>query len=656
MLKSYHSFVILNMKKTFSFLALYIFCAFLATAQEAKYTTKNPKAIRMYEEADELFQQRRYDEGLAYLKKAVLKDDSFAEAHYKMAATYMLFQKETEAINAYKKTIEVASGSLKFKGAYYNVALFEMRAGNYKEAKFLAEKFLSQQPTDKKFIKQIQKVILDCNYALENMKNPVQVTSTMMPTPLNKYYLQYYPYLTGDQKTLVFTAREKPKPNQRDSDENVCVSTFDGTNWSTPVAISPTINSPENEGTASISADGRTVVYTICDQSGARQNFGQCDLFISTKVGDNWTAPINLGRNVNSRFWESQPSLSADGKMLYFISSREGGKGGKDNWYSKTDEDGKWLPAQNLAEANTEMEETSPFIHPNTKTLFFSSNGRPCFGALDIYKMEYLNKKWTEPVNLGYPINDYKDQFGLFVTTDGLRGLYSVDKMEGGEPSSFLHEFKLPEPARPSFKSNYVKGIVYDSKTKAKLDAKIDMFDLTSKEKQASIVSDKVNGSYMVVLNEGAEYGLEVHRKGYAFKSLTFNYKEEKDMQPVEIDIALDPISKGVIFRLDNVFFDYNKYELQDKSKTELDELVKFLQENEDVKGEISGHTDNIGAAEANNVLSLNRAQAVRDYLIKAGIPITRLSFKGYGSIQPSVPNDSEENRAKNRRIEFKVL
>jgi outer membrane protein OmpA-like peptidoglycan-associated protein len=633
-------------------------CLLLAypTWAQTTYTTKNAKAIRMYEEADELFKQRRYDEGMDYLKKAVEKDANFVEAHYKMATTYELFFKEAEAQKAFHRVVETSAQNPRFKGAYYKIALYEMRNGNYGEAKKNADNFLNLQPTDQKQIKIMQKVVGDCEFAVKAIANKQDITPIKMPSPLNQHYLQYYPYLTGDQKTLVYTARETPAPRQRDSDENVMVATFDGSGWSKPTPISPVINSPENEGAATISADGRTIVYTSCDQSGSRPNYGQCDLYVSTKTGDNWTAPVNLGKNVNSRFWESQPTLSADGKTLYFISTREGGKGGKDIWFAKQGEDGKWQPAQNLTEANTELDETSPFIHPNGKTLFFSSNGRQGMGALDIYKMEYINKQWTAPENLGYPINDYKDQFGLFVTTDGLRGMYSVDKFDGDTPTSFLYEFNLPAPARPSFSSNYVKGTVYDSKTKAKLEAKIDLFDLTSKEKQASITSDKVNGGYMLVLNQGAEYGLEVHRKGYAFKSLSFNYAEGKDIKPLEIDIELDPIAQGTIFTLNNIFFEYNKYELQDKSKTELDALVKFLQDNPDVKGEVSGHTDNIGAAENNMTLSLNRAHSVRDYLVNAGIDANRLTYKGFGSTKPATSNDTEEGRAKNRRIEFKVL
>jgi outer membrane protein OmpA-like peptidoglycan-associated protein len=214
----------------------------------------------------------------------------------------------------------------------------------------------------------------------------------------------------------------------------------------------------------------------------------------------------------------------------------------------------------------------------------------------------------------------------------------------------------MPKEIQPTQKSNFVKGIVYDAKTKQKLEANIDLFDITEKIKQASTTSDAQNGNYMLVLTQGSEYALEIHKKGYAFKSMSFNYVETKEMKPIEIDIYLEPLDKGTVFRLNNIFFDYNKFELKEKSKTELDELVKFMNDNPEVKGEISGHTDNIGKPEDNLKLSLNRAKSVYEYLIRNGVDKSRLTFKGYGANKPDASNDTEEGRAKNRRIEFKIL
>jgi outer membrane protein OmpA-like peptidoglycan-associated protein len=639
---------------------LLFFCISLIFNQllaQDKYSTTSKKAIKLYEEANELFKARRMEEGVEKLLKAVDVDPKFAEASYKLATTYLLYQQNNEAMKYFQKSVEAAPDNDKFKGSYYYLALDRMSKGEYEKAKINAEKFLAMKPTVPKYIDQCKKILIDCEYAKTARQKSLDFKPQVLPSPLNQFYQQYFPALTGDQQTIVFTARDKPEKGSFDSDENLFVSNYESGKWTAPKAISDKINSDQNEGTASISADGKTLVFTSCDQRGGRKIYGQCDLFISRKVGEEWSEPINLGPNVNSPAWESQPSLSADGKTLFFISSRANGKGGRDIWFSKLGTDGKWTEAQNLSVVNTPMDEVSPFIHPNGKTLYFGSNGLPGLGGKDLYKTELVNKEWTNPQNLGYPLNTFEDQLALFISADGKKGYYSLEKTEGGiVTSSILHVFDVPKEIAPTQKSNFVKGIVFDSRSKAKLDAQIDLFDLNERTRQSSVNSDAQNGSYLLVLNQGAEYALEVHKKGYAFKSLTFNYNEAKDMEPLVIDIALDPISQGTVFRLNNIFFDYNKYELKEKSMAELDELVRFMQENAEVRGEISGHTDNIGTSEANLTLSLNRAKSVYEYLIKAGIEAKRLTFKGYGATKPDATNDTEEGRARNRRIEFKIL
>ncbi len=645
----------------FSFVFLQNYLIFAQKPNE-NYSTTNKKAIKAYQTANDLFKERRFDEGLKQLKRAVEIDDKFAEAHYKMGATYMLFQDSESALPCYQKTIALAPDDDKFKGAYYNVALAMYGQGKYEEAKKHAEIFLAKKPTVAKFIEQTEKVKRDCDFAVLAIKNPVDFKPTQLPAPLNTFFLQYFPALTGDQKTIVFTVRKKPSSSKSNiangADESIYVSQKnDQEQWSVPVSISDNINTPENEGTACISADGKTLVFTSCDQRGYRKMMGECDLFISYKQGDQWSEPENLGSAVNSRSWESQASLSADGKTLYFVSARPNGKGGRDIWTSKKDENGKWSQAENLAEVNTVQDDISPCIHPNGKTLFFASKGYAGMGGFDLYKTEIVDKKWTTPMNLGYPLNTHEDQVALFISADGKKGYYSLDKYKDGrEVSSLLQVFDVPEIIQPKIKTNFLKGIVYDAKTKQKIDAQIDLFDLQENIKQASTTSDKQNGNYFIVLNQGSNYALEIHKKGYAFKNMTFDYSEKKQTDPLTIDIYLDPIAQGTVFRLNNIFFDFNKFDLKNESKIELNELVKFMKENPDVKGEISGHTDNVGNAQSNQTLSLNRAKSVYSYLLETGIDKERILYKGYGDTKPDVPNTTPENRAKNRRIEFKIL
>ena len=647
---------------------VFIFFGGSMTAQAQTYTSKSKKAIKFYEKAREYLGARQFEEGTDYLFKAIKVDDKFAEPHYKLATMFSLDYKVRRASNPrvaneyyklsiehFKKTINAAPDNPKFKGAYFELASYYIKKGDYSNANKHAKSFLNLKP-EEKYIAYSKKILSDSEFALKAIKNPVEFKSTPLPNPINQFYLQYFPALTGDRQTIVFTARNSPSRTRANADEeNIYVSNYANGAWSMPASISQNINTPGNEGTAAISADGSTLVFTICDTK--ENSSWVCDLFISYKKGDEWSKPENLGSRINSPRWESQPSLSADGRTLFFISNRAGGKGGRDIWFSRKNSDGDWTPAENLREINTVFDELSPFIHPNNKTLFFSSTGYPGMGGYDLYKCDYVNKEWSEPVNLGFPVNTFKDQLALFITADGKKGYYSIEDAKNGNiHSSILHEFDVPESIKPKIKSNYVKGYVYDSKTKEKLDAGIDLFDLTDNLLQASVVSDEENGNYLIVLNQGSEYGLEIHRKGYAFKSLSFNYTEGEDIEPLEINISLDPIAQGTIFRLNNIFFDYNKYELKDKSKTELDELVKFMTENPEVKGEISGHTDNTGSAEANKKLSLNRAKSVYDYLIKAGVEPSRLKYQGYGADKPEGNNNTEEGRAKNRRIEFEIL
>ena len=206
------------------------------------------------------------------------------------------------------------------------------------------------------------------------------------------------------------------------------------------------------------------------------------------------------------------------------------------------------------------------------------------------------------------------------------------------------------------YKSNYVKGIVRDAQTRSPLGARVELFNINKNELASTVLADSISGEYLIVLTQGADYALYVSHPGYLFKSLNFNYEVQAQLTPVLLDVLLDPAKAGASAVLNNIFFDLNKYDLKEKSVTELQKVARFLTENPSLRIEIAGHTDNIGAASYNLQLSLKRAQAVSDYLVAHGIGQTRLTQKGYGAEKPLVPNDSEENRQINRRIEFRLL
>lgn len=279
------------------------------------------------------------------------------------------------------------------------------------------------------------------------------------------------------------------------------------------------------------------------------------------------------------------------------------------------------------------------------------------FGGYDIFYTERVDKTWSKPVNLGSPINDHEDQYSLFITADGEKGYYSHEEnLPNGHEKSVIVEIKIPENQVIKYKSNYIKGIVTDSKTGQALRAKIELFDINKNEIVSLVESDSLSGQYLMVLTQGSEYALYVNRKGYLFKSLNFNYSESINLDPVNININLDPVSRGSVSTLQNIFFDVDKYELKEKSITELEKVVQFMRENPLIRVEIGGHTDNTGNASYNIQLSEKRAAAVYQYILDKGIEAKRLISKGYGSSKPVTSNDTVEGRQMNRRIDFKIL
>ena len=499
-------------------------------------------------------------------------------------------------------------------------------------------------------------------FGQEAMQHPQAVDPKPMSSVLQTTPSQYFPVLTADEQTLVFTAL-KPE-----GDEDLMTATFNGETWSPPVSLSPNINTPDNEGTASLSADGRTLVFTACQ---GRKGFGSCDLYVSKKTGSDWSSPENLGPTVNSHFYESQPALSADGRRLYFVSDRPGGQGRRDIWQSDLNADGTWAQPVNLGvPVNTPANEASPFIHPNGQSLFFASDGHIGMGGYDLFVTrpnETDNAQstdrgtvWSMPTNLGYPINTAEDQASLFVSANGTRAYYSYEEQKDGvSQKSRLYTFELSESLRDRVRPvSFLKGVVADAKTKKPLGATVELIDLKTNQIVSRVQTDVQTGQYTAVLPSGGEYALYVSTQGYLFKSLSFDFTQKTKGDGMTLSVPLEPVSAGNTANetLNNLFFETGRYDLADKSRTELDRLATFLQANPSVKIEISGHTDDKGDAAANLTLSQKRAQSVVTYLTKAGIQPDRIRAMGYGKTRPLAPNTSDENRQLNRRIEWRVL
>ncbi len=627
----------------------FIFLAFSALLSAQAFpqglSTKNKKAIDLYIEADNYRVRGQYDQAIHLLKQAIDRDQKFEEAYYRLGTTYRSAGDLDLSSQSFEKALVLTPYPVKQKIYFYSLGDNYLRTGQYEKAKTNLEKFLSLERTDKILIDHASLWKSQAEFGLTHQNENAGYQIRQLSDTVNSHPMQYFPAVTADGQELIFTVRYGSAHNDN---EDIFISYKDNLGrWQPPVSISANINTDYREGACSISADGRHLIFTICGPRG-------CDLYESKKEGEVWRKPVSLGVNVNSGGWEAQPSLSADGKELYFVSDRKGGLGGYDIWYSKKDSTGAWIRAVNLGRSvNTKYDEMAPFIHVNNQDLYFASNGLPGFGGFDIYVAEKNLSQWQEPKNLGAPLNDFEDQYSFVVSSDGTNSFYS---REEGRLKSKIYQAAIPKKLQVHSRGNVVKGVVSDSKTKNPLRTEVELFDLKTNQRISVFESDSVNGSYVIVLPGKSEYALHVTELGYLFNSLHFNY-EEKDLdQPLVINIEMQPIVKNVSTVLNNIFFDFNQFEINPRSYTELNEVIKFLNDNPKLKVEISGHTDNVGVESYNQQLSQKRAQAIVSYFLSKGISTSRLSQKGLGSQKPIKPNDTEENRQVNRRIEFKVI
>lgn len=635
---------------------LFFYAVILAIPSYAQVqlSTRSKKAIELYNEADNYRVRGQHEQALQLLKQALARDDKFAEAYYRRGLVYYSTRKFNLAIADFEKGLSLTSDPAKKKAYWFDLGEAYLSVGNYARAGEMLKLFAAAEKRNQPKLNRALTMLQSVAFASANQNSKSNYKQRPLSDTVNAFALQYFPVLTADQKELIFTRR---LGNTGDDDEDLVVSRKDDNGkWLSPQSISANINSQWNEGTCTISADGRKLIFTSCL---GRPGYGSCDLFQSVKVGDEWSRPENLGPNVNTADWESQPSLSADGRTLYFVSDRRGGYGRRDIWVSQLNEYGQWTKAVNAGKTvNTSFDEISPFIHANNRTLYFASNGLPGYGGYDIF---YLVKNgaggWSEPVNLGAPINDHQDQFSLFITADGTKGYY-VHEVSGAAASatSKIFEVEIPEEDRLKFRSNYVEGTVTDRQTGQPLAAEIELLNINTNEAESFVKSDSISGEYLIVLTQGAEYALYVSKRGYLFQSLNFNYSEVENFEPIVLNIKLDKAEAGSVSVLKNLFFDTDRYDLKDKSRTELHKIIRFLNDNPAIGVEIGGHTDDVGSREYNRQLSEKRAKAVYQYLAENGIAAQRLSIRGYGPDQPVGDNSTDEGRQLNRRIEFRIV
>ena len=653
-----------------------------ATAQNG-YGTNNKRAIKLYNEARNAPRENinletgrpDFEAGIELLEKALDKDENFLEAHQLIGEFHRLNGDYEDAVEHYKTSLRINPNANLNGLLYLDIGELQMRNGNYEDAAKYFDMVLNSnnRSISPELMKASEKLRNNALFAIEAMKNPLNIEPINIGPGINTEHPEYFPTITVDARTLLFTREIPNNNNSPRGQEDFFVSHLSEKNiWMEADPMPSNINTPNNEGAPTLSADGRELIFIACadvtgyDYGQNREGKGSCDLFITKKLGSNWTNPKNLPGGVNTASWESQPSLSADGKTLYFV-RRVGGRGTQrsDIFVSTKNDDGTWSKATPLPNnINTDAMESSVLIHPDGQTLYFASNGHVGMGGYDIY----MSRKdpmgnWGNPINLGYPINTENDENSLLVGPDGEVAFFASDR-PGGYGKLDIYYFEMPEELRP-VKTTYFEGLVYDATTRKPLGGKFELIDLSTGEQVIEAEADNINGEFLVALPTGRKYALNVSYPGYAFFSKNFDMIDQPE-EAIHMDVPLIPSSKEGSITLANVFFDLDKATIRKESYSELNKLADFLKDNESVKVEIGGHTDTRGDAKANQILSENRAKAVYEYIIDKGVDKSRLSYKGYGESQPihtdeeieQLESEEAKERAhqENRRTEYRII
>ena len=532
-------------------------------------------------------------------------------------------------------------------------------------------------------VKQVKHALQQIANGKKLVKNSIRVEVKNLGDGINSPYPDYSPFIPADESLIIFTSRRPSTlgggkdPFINEYFEDIYISSLENNKFSSALNMGNVINTEGHDSNCSLSADGqRFLVY---------KDVGHGDLFESYLEGTTWSKPQALPSEINSDAHESSASYSPDGKKLFFVSDKKGGLGGRDIYVSIKNAKGKWTEAVNLGPTiNTEFDEEGVFIHPDGKTLYFSSIGHFSMGGYDVFKTVFDEKTttWSMPENVGYPFNTTDDDVFFSLSANGIYGYYSSIRSDSyGEKDVYRVTFYGKEKemnmltenqliagnqealkvAQPIFMKiqevqlTLLKGCIVDDNTNNPIQASIEIVDIEKNIPVANFLSNSITGKYLISMPAGRNYGITVKKDDYLFHSENFNIPNTSEYEEVVKEIRLKKISVGSKIVLKNIFFDYGKSTLRKESTNEIDRLRQLLQEVPNLKIELSGHTDSHGSDEYNKSLSNARSRAVYDRLVALGVSANRLTFVGFGEEQPIATNENDEGRQQNRRTEFKI-
>jgi outer membrane protein OmpA-like peptidoglycan-associated protein/tetratricopeptide (TPR) repeat protein len=614
-------------------------------AQKYDATKVSKKAVAFYEKAMTDADEGRYEEALIQLSSALTAYPMYVDAMLSQAGILGELKRYAESVQAYERAF--ASDPEYAREYYLPYAINLTGKGDFEKGLEAIEVFLRQPGLNEASIKSGEYRKRNIQFAMDYKKSSTYDESIKIigiGDGVNSGTSEYFPSLTIDGKKLIFTKRVA-------NNEDFYSSEKQGNQWLPASPLTGAINTPLNEGGQQVSQDGKWLVYAGCNFP---DSYGGCDLYISFNQAGVWGQRENLGKSINSEFWESTPCLSPDKNDLYFSSNRTGGFGGSDIYVSHRMANGKWTAAENLGSTiNTSGDESFPFMHADGETLYFTSDGLQGYGGSDIFLTKKKINGFEKPLNVGFPINTVNNEGSMIVDAEGQMAFYASDRTEG-KGGLDIYSFQLREGIRP-VETSWVQGKVYDQNSKSGLQATVELVDIKTGRLVSQVETD-TDGNYLTILPKGRKYAFNVNKKGSLFYSSQFNTEDSSNGQSKIVDVPLQTINVGANIILKNIFFNSAKFDLLPESILELDRLVLLMNENPTIKIQINGYTDNIGKDVDNKTLSEARAKSVISYLNTKGIQMARLLSKGYGATNPISSNDTEEGRALNRRTEVVII
>ena len=624
----------------------FFFSFHLVFSQEC-YPEKN-KDKKLVKKIEKLIEKRSYYDAID-----ALQNTNQAAVFFELKAEILwrsgdFFNAETQAL----KAIELCTDN--FPKAYYFLGEIAYKRKDYVNADIYLKKAINLQIGDPYYSDAIM-LYENAKILAQIINNPVKFNPQIVKG-ISTQDDEYLPIISPDQELSFFTRR-----SDKMSLQDITTTTIEEFVFSKKIngdfevgqALTYPFNLESNEGGASITIDNKILYYTKCIRDN--KGYNNCDIYYVNRENGAWSNVQEFPKNISKiDSWESQPTVSSDGKTILFSSDRSGGYG-KMDLYEISKVNDTWTSAKNLGSTiNSNENEKSPYLHTDGKTLFFASTNFPSLGGFDIfYSRKDSLGNWQKPINIGYPINTVADEISLFVSTDGNQAYFASNNLNGIGGWD-IYSFGLYEGAKPE-RVLFLKGDLLDENKQIIEDVELEIKNLTTQE----ITTIKVDaGTYVssLTLAKDDDVLITIKKEGFAFNSTYISTEDTSFNSPSALNFEMQSLEQGKSFSIENIYFDNNSYELKRATNEILIEFAKYLEVNNTLIIEINGFTDNVGNQADNQLLSENRAKAVRDLILLQGISEKRVFYNGFGESSPITSNDTEKGREQNRRTEFKII